>query len=132
MKHIIVFVSSVADINFLVSLEGFPQPHWRNKSNFTDFHCSFELNSSFSSTKADIFSFSVRLDVEVDVKSVDRVRCRNNFNMQCSDNADCEMTASGRYRCKCKPGFWGDGFYCGCKSYIYRCNILQNIFALLI
>ena len=36
--------------------------------------------------------------------------CSNGTHM-CSHNADC-MNTMGSYRCVCKDGFAGDGYYC--------------------
>lgn len=40
----------------------------------------------------------------------DMDECSNGSHM-CSNNADCHNTV-GSYRCTCKDGFSGDGFYC--------------------
>lgn len=36
--------------------------------------------------------------------------CSNGTHM-CSNNAEC-LNTMGSYRCSCKEGFSGDGFYC--------------------
>lgn len=41
--------------------------------------------------------------------------CSNGTHM-CSNNADC-LNTMGSYRCACKEGFSGDGFYCSGHTY---------------
>lgn len=51
--------------------------------------------------------------------------CSNGTHM-CSNNADCHNTM-GSYRCACKEGFSGDGFYC--SGHTHETHILHNISA---
>lgn len=49
--------------------------------------------------------------------------CSNGTHM-CNSNADCRNT-QGSYRCICKEGFSGDGFFC--SGHTYKTGILNHI-----